>query len=194
MRLIAASNRNLADAARVGTFRSDLYYRLRVFPIELPPLRARKEDIPLPTWHFLERLARTLGKKIERVPAATMERLIAYDWPGNIRELRNVLERALVVSSGPVLLLDDLGDRSQPAGPAATLEGGARALQDVEREHILRILEACDWRVKGQGNAAAQLKLHPNTLQSRMKKLGIRPPAPGRRRASSAQPACCPQR
>ena len=188
VRLIAASNRNLADAARVGTFRSDLYYRLRVFPIELPPLRARKEDIPLLVWHFLERLARTIGKQIERVPAATMDRLIAYDWPGNIRELRNVLERALVLSPGPVLRLDELGESLQAAVPAPTAGGGARALEDVEREHILRTLEACDWRVKGQGNAAAQLKLHPNTLQSRMKKLGIRRPAPGRRAHARRRP------
>ena len=178
VRLIAASNRNLADAVRAGTFRSDLYYRLRVFPIELPPLRARKEDIPLLVWHFLERLARTIGKQIDRVPAATMDRLIAYDWPGNIRELRNVLERALVLSPGPVLRLEELGESPKAAVPAPTARRGARALEDVEREHILRTLEACDWRVKGQGNAAAQLKLHPNTLQSRMKKLGIRRPAP----------------
>ena len=178
VRLIAASNRNLADAARDGTFRPDLYYRLRVFPIELPPLRARKEDIPLLVWHFLGQLARTVGKKIERVPAATMDRLTAYDWPGNIRELRNVLERAVVLSPGPVLLLDEFGERPPAAGPAATVRGGARALEDVEREHILRTLESCDWRVRGVGNAAAQLKLNPNTLYSRMKKLGIRRPAP----------------
>jgi formate hydrogenlyase transcriptional activator len=186
VRVIAASNRNLAEAVREGNFRSDLYYRLRVFPIELPPLRARKEDVPLLVWHFLEQLTRTIGKQIERVPAATMARLIAYDWPGNIRELRNVLERALVLSPGPVLRLDELGESFQAAVPATTVGGSARALEDVEREHILRTLEACDWRVKGQGNAAAQLKLHPNTLQSRMKKLGIRRPAPGRRRADSA--------
>ena len=115
-----------------------------------------------------------------------MDRLIAYDWPGNIRELRNVLERALVLSPGPVLRLDEFGPRaSRPRAHAPTAGGGARALEDVEREHILRTLEACDWRVKGQGNAAAQLKIHPNTLQSRMKKLGIRRPAPDRRRAGS---------
>jgi formate hydrogenlyase transcriptional activator len=186
VRVIAASNRNLAEAVREGTFRSDLYYRLRVFPIELPPLRARKEDVPLLVWHFLEQLTRTIGKQIERVPAATMARLIAYDWPGNIRELRNVLERALVLSSGPVLRLDVLGESFQAAVPSNTAGGSARALEDVEREHILRTLEACDWRVKGQGNAAAQLKLHPNTLQSRMKKLGIRRPGPRPRRAGSA--------
>ena len=124
MRLIAASNRNLADAARLGTFRSDLYYRLRVFPIELPPLRARKEDIPLLVWHFLERLTRRIGKQIERVPGATMDRLIAHDWPGNIRELRNVLERALVLSPGPVLRLDEFGESLQAAGPAPTAGAG----------------------------------------------------------------------
>ena len=185
VRLIAASNRNLADAARDGTFRSDLYYRLRVFPIEMPPLRARKEDIPLLVWHFLGQLARAVGKKIERVPAATMDRLTAYDWPGNIRELRNVLERAVVLSPGPVLVLDEFGERPRAAAPAATVRGGARALEDVEREHILRTLESCDWRVRGVGNAAAQLKLNPNTLYSRMKKLGIRRPAPGRHRAGA---------
>jgi formate hydrogenlyase transcriptional activator len=189
VRVIAASNRNLAEAAREGTFRPDLYYRLRVFPIEMPPLRARKEDIPLLVWHFLGQLARTVGKKIERVPATTMDRLTAYDWPGNIRELRNVLERALLLSPGPVLLLDEFGERPQAAGPAATVGGGARALEDVEREHILRTLESCDWRVRGVGNAAAQLKLNPNTLYSRMKRLGIRRPAPGRHRAASSSPS-----
>ncbi len=181
VRVIAASNRNLADAAREGTFRPDLYYRLRVFPIELPPLRARKDDIPLLVWHFLGHLARTVGKKIERVPAATMDRLVAYDWPGNIRELRNVLERAVVLSPGPVLHLDELGESLHAAVPAPTVGGGARKLEDVEREHILRTLESCDWRLKGQGNAAAQLGLNASTLHSRMKKLGIRRPAPGRR-------------
>ena len=181
VRVVAASNRNLTDAAREGAFRPDLYYRLQVFPIELPPLRARKDDIPLLVWHFLGYLARTVGKKIERVPAATMDRLVAYDWPGNIRELRNVLERGVVLSPGPVLLLDQLGGSLQAAVPAPTVGSGARTLDDVEREHILRTLESCNWRLKGQGNAAAQLGLNASTLHSRMKKLGIRRPAPGRR-------------
>ena len=176
VRVIAASNRNLAEAVREGTFRSDLYYRLRVFPIEMPPLRARKEDIPLLVWHFLGHLARTVGKKIERVPAATMARLVAYDWPGNIRELRNVLERAVVLSPVSALRLDALGESLQAAAPASTAEGGARRLEDVEREHILRTLESCGWRLKGKGNAAMQLGLNASTLHSRMKKLGIRRP------------------
>ena len=142
----------------------------------LPPLRARKEDIPILVWHFLGHLARTIGKKIERVPAATMERLTAYDWPGNIRELGNVLERALVLSPGPVLRLDEVGESLQAAVPAATVGGGARRLEDVEREHILCTLESCDWRLKGKGNAAMQLGLNASTLYSRMKKLGIRRP------------------
>ena len=124
VRVIAASNRNLADAVRDGTFRPDLYYRLRVFPIEMPPLRARKEDIPLLVWHFLGHLARTVGKKIERVPAATMARLVAYDWPGNIRELRNVLERAVVLSPVSALRLDALGESLQAASAGA--DGGGR--------------------------------------------------------------------
>ena len=183
VRVIAASNRDLSAAAREGTFRSDLSYRLRVFAIELPPLRARKEDIPLLVWHLLGHLTRMLGKRGEHVPAATMDRLIAYDWPGNIRELRNVLERAVILSPGRVLLVDELGERRHAAVPATTVPGGARTLEDVEREHILRTLESCDWRVKGKGNAAAQLGLNASTLHSRMKKLGIRRPAPGRRRA-----------
>jgi len=176
VRVIAASNRHLADAVRDGTFRQDLYYRLRVFPIEMPPLRTRKEDIPLLVWHFLGQLARTMGKKIERVPAATMARLVAYDWPGNIRELRNVLERAVVLSPVSALRLDALGESLQAPAAAPTVEGGARRLEDVEREHILRTLESCGWRLKGKGNAAVQLGLNASTLYSRMKKLGIRRP------------------
>ena len=182
VRVIAASNRDLSAAAREGTFRSDLYYRLRVFAIELPPLRARREDIPLLVWHLLSHLTRMLAKSGEHVPAATMDRLIAYDWPGNIRELRNVLERAVILSPGRELLVDELGERCHAAVPASTVTGGARTLEDVEREHILRTLESCDWRVKGKGNTAAQLGLNASTLHSRMKKLGIRRPAPGLRR------------
>ena len=174
VRIIAASNRNLSPAAREGTFRPDLYYRLGVFPIELPPLRARKEDIPVLVWHFLGELGASLGKKIERVPAPAMDRLVAYDWPGNIRELRNVIERSIILSSGSVLLLEELGDSPRTEGVAAVDTGGVRTLEDVEREHILRALESCDWRVRGPGNAAAQLGLNASTLYSRMKKLGIR--------------------
>jgi transcriptional regulator with GAF, ATPase, and Fis domain len=175
VRIIAATNRDLAAAVREGTFRSDLYYRLRVFPIELPPLRARNEDIPLLVWYFLGQLGGTLGKKIERVPAPTMERLVKYGWPGNIRELRNVLERAVILSSGPVLMLEELGEKvGTTEGVSPAVGGGVRTLEALEREHILRVLEACGGRVRGAGNTASQLGLNASTLYSRMKKLGIR--------------------
>jgi len=174
VRLIAASNSDLAAAAREGSFRADLYYRLRVFPVELPPLRARKDDIPALVWHFLAEFGATLRRKIERVQPATMDRLIAYDWPGNIRELRNVLERAVILSPGPTLFLEELGEIGRGQGTATADAGGVRRLQDVEREHILRALESCDWRVRGKDNAASRLGLNASTLYSRMKKLGIR--------------------
>jgi transcriptional regulator with GAF, ATPase, and Fis domain len=174
VRVIAASNRDLAAAVREGTFRADLYYRLRVFPVELPPLRARKEDIPVLVWHCLAQLGHAIGKRIDRVPAAVMDRLIRYDWPGNIRELRNVLERAVILSAGPVLALSELDESRPTSAPAPIDAGGARTLEDVEREHILRVLAACGGRVRGRDNAAAVLGLNASTLYSRMKKLGIR--------------------
>ncbi len=174
VRVIAASNRDLSAAAREGTFRADLYYRLGVFPIAVPPLRARREDIPLLVWHFLGHLSRTLGKKIDRVQAPTMQRLVEYDWPGNIRELKNVLERGVILSPGSTLFLEELDEASRTAQAAAPGVGTARTLEDVEREHILRALESCDWRVRGKDNAASRLGLNASTLYSRMKKLGIR--------------------
>jgi formate hydrogenlyase transcriptional activator len=174
VRLIAASNRDLAAAAREGAFRPDLYYRLRVFPIELPPLRARREDIPVLVWHFLGELGVSLGRKIEHVPAPAMDRLLAYDWPGNVRELRNVIERSIILSPGSVLLLEELGESARAAGVATNGADGVRTLEEVERDHILRALESCDWHVRGKGNAAMRLGLNASTLYSRMKKLGIR--------------------
>ena len=155
-----------------------MYYRLGVFPIDLPPLRARKEDIPLLAWYLLDRLAAALGKRIERISAPAMDRLLRYSWPGNVRELRSVLERAVILSPGPTLVLEPFGDEVRTAdiaGADAGAEAGTtRTLVDVEREHILRALERCDWRVRGPGNVAAQLGLYASTLYSRMKKLGIR--------------------
>src|SRR5262245_7364760 len=173
VRVIAASNRDLSAAARVGTFRPDLYYRLRVFPIEVPPLRARKQDIPVLVWYFLGQLGAALNKKIERVPATAMDRLLTYDWPGNVRELRNVLERSIILSPGPVLLLAELGDDASTAVAGTTGAGTVGTLADVERDHIIRVLESCEWRVRGPGNAAKQLGLNASTLYSRMKKLKI---------------------
>jgi len=174
VRVIAASNRDLAAAAREGTFRADLYYRLGVFPIRVPALRARKADIPLLVWYFLGQLGGTLGKRIERVPGAAMDRLLAYDWPGNIRELKNVLERAVILSPGPVLLLDEVTDDARISAAPTTGAGSVRPLVEVEREHILRVMESCDWRVRGPESAAKLLGINASTLYSRMKKLGIR--------------------
>jgi formate hydrogenlyase transcriptional activator len=186
VRVIAASNRDLAAAAREGTFRPDLYYRLRVFPVEVPPLRARRDDIPLLVWYLVGQLGAALGKKVERVPASTMDRLVAYDWPGNVRELRNVLERAIILSPGPGLLLEELGDGICTAVTASDMPDGVRTLEDVERDHILRVLESCDWHVRGPRNAAKQLGLNASTLYSRMKKLGIQRSASTPRRRVGA--------
>jgi formate hydrogenlyase transcriptional activator len=176
VRVIAATNRDLRAAVTVGTFRADLYYRLAVFPIDVPPLRARKDDIPLLVWYILGQLRATLGKSIEQVPQPVMKRLARYDWPGNIRELRNVIEHAVIISSGTTLQLDDsfaaphLGGTATYTIPAAQ---GARTLEEVERSHIVEVLADCNWRIRGRGQAAERLGLHPSTLYSRMKKLGI---------------------
>ena len=173
VRVIAASNRDLDAAVREGTFRADLYYRLRVFPIEVPPLRLRRGDIPLLVWFFLGELGPALGKRIERVPPSVMNHLVAYDWPGNIRELRNVLERALIISQGPVLSLDESFEASASPADAVVETREIGTLERVERDHILRVLAECAWRVRGPGNAAERLGLNASTLYSRMKKLKI---------------------
>jgi len=178
VRVVAATNRDLRAAVRGGTFRADLYYRLAVFPIEVPPLRARKEDIPLLVWYMLGQLRGTLGKTIEHVPASVMNRLIAYDWPGNVRELRNVLERAVIISSGPTLRLDDAFDAVHGVKPAIATAAppATQKLEDVERAHIIEVLTQCRWQIRGRERAAERLGLHPSTLYSRMKKLGIARP------------------
>ena len=165
VRVIAATNRKLADAARSGGFRADLYYRLNGFPIEIPPLRARAGDVPLLVWHFVRRNQERLGKKIERIHSSSMEALDRYTWPGNVRELFSVVERAMILSTGPTLT-----DLVVPA-EEGTL--GTGTLEDAERAHILSVLEACGWRIKGEGNAADRLGLPPSTLRHRMKRLGI---------------------
>jgi transcriptional regulator with GAF, ATPase, and Fis domain len=168
VRVIAATHRQLDAAVANGQFRADLYYRLSVFPIRLPPLRERREDIPALVWSFIRKRQHAIGRCITRVPASVMHRLQSYSWPGNIRELENVIERALIHSSGDAIeLLDDFEiDTRQPYS-------GATTLLSVERKHIQEVLRDCDWRINGSGNAAEQLGLHPNTLRFRMKKLGI---------------------
>jgi transcriptional regulator with GAF, ATPase, and Fis domain len=180
VRVVAATNRNLEQLLREGRFRADLYYRLSVFPIELPPLRERRDDIPLLVWYLIQSRQRSLGRTIERVPRAAMDTLQAYDWPGNVRELQNVIERALILSSGSTLRLQEAfraPTRAEPA-PTAEVRPGGDSLHEAERAHIERVLERSHWRIEGRRQAAERLGLKPSTLRYRMKKLGIRrPPA-----------------
>jgi PAS domain S-box-containing protein len=169
VRLIAATNRDLADALKQGHFREDLYYRLNVFPIRVPPLRERPEDIPLLVWALLDELNSRMGKKITQVSRKTMEALQRHSWPGNVRELRNVIEHGAIITVGDTLRLPMLDEAAQVAAPPQTLA-------DADRDHILRALERTDWHIKGPKGAAAELGLKPATLYSRMKKLGITPP------------------
>jgi formate hydrogenlyase transcriptional activator len=170
VRVIAATNRKLEIETSRGDFRSDLYYRLSVFPIELPPLRERREDIALLVWYFVAKCQRKLGRNITEMSKATMDALTAYEWPGNIRELENVIERAVILSPGPTLRVDESFTRVSQAVAGPPMGG---TLEDVERAYILRVIEECRGRIKGRDNAAARLGLNPSTLRSRMKKLGI---------------------
>jgi len=176
VRIVAATNRDLVREIDEGRFRGDLYYRVATFPIHVPPLRDRREDIPVLVWSIIERRQAALGHRIDTVPRRVMDALMRYGWPGNVRELQNVIERALILSPGSALKLEE------PLA-AATRRTPDR-LDEVEREHILRVLDRCGWRINGDGNAAAVLGLEPSTLRSRMQKLGIRrparPPAPHR--------------
>jgi transcriptional regulator with GAF, ATPase, and Fis domain len=178
-RVIAATNRDLDLLIEQGAFRSDLYYRLGVFPIRIPSLRERRSDIPLLVWFFITNLQARLGKTIETVPKRLMDALISYDWPGNVRELRNIVERAMILSPGARLELDDAfpgRQRTTGTPPSRTHEGQSENMEDVERAHIISVLEECDWRVRGKDGAAERLGLKRTTLQSRMKRLGIRRP------------------
>ncbi len=169
VRVIAATNRDLGRLVREGRFREDLYYRLNVFPITVPPLRERRQDIPLMVWAFVEEFSKSLGRTVRAVAKESMDALQSYAWPGNVRELRNVVERAMIVCAGPTLHV---------AVPGASDSTAARsmAMEDVEREHILHALELTQWRVRGEEGAAALLRLNPTTLESRMAKLSIRRP------------------
>ena len=169
IRLVAATNRNLAEMVKRSEFRSDLYYRLNVFPIPLPPLRARRDDIPALVEHFVELYSRRMDKPIDQIAPDTMSALASYPWPGNIRELQNFIERSVIMTSGNVL---------QP--PLATLQSstgaeslGAVTLEDAERDHIRKILEQTHWVVAGPNGAAARLGIKRSTLYFRMQKLGI---------------------
>ena len=177
VRVIAATNRKLHDEVAAGRFRQDLFYRLNVYPITIPPLRERREDIPLLVSHYAREIGDRLGKKISEVPAQVMREFTGYNWPGNIRELQNVIERAVIISSDGVLRLPEPLAQATTAPTSESETSNASTtvspLDEVEREHILRALEATRWRINGPKGAAAMLKLHPSTLRFRMKKLGL---------------------
>ncbi|MCA1957690.1 MAG: sigma 54-interacting transcriptional regulator, partial [Nitrospira sp.] len=173
VRVIAATNRDLEKEMRDGRFRSDLYYRLNVFPIALPALRDRTQDIPLLVSYFVKKFASRMGKPIESVSGSAMQRLKSYTWPGNIRELEHVIERAVILNQGPELKLDEWMPRNTEAG----LNAGPATLEEVERAHILAVLGRTNWRVSGEKGAARILGLNATTLEARMKKLGISRPA-----------------
>ena len=168
VRIIAATNRNLEEEVRQGRFRQDLWYRLNIFPITMPPLRDRPEDIPLLVTFFIEKITKRLGKTIEVIPSGVMEALQRYHWPGNVRELENVLERAVINSSGPKLRLVD--ELRKPLKDSAASQ---KTLEAVEREHILRVLEQTRWKISGKDSAAEILGLNRSTLRARMRKLKI---------------------
>ncbi len=168
VRIIAATNRDLKQCSEQGQFRSDLYYRVNVFPVHLPPLRERKEDITLLVSYFVQKYAAKYGKKITQVPGQTMQTLAQYSWPGNIRELQHLIERAVILTQGMQL---EMGEWFEEPSQAETFK--VATLEEVERAHILRILEQTGWRVSGEKGAAHLLGLPPTTLESRMKKLGI---------------------
>jgi PAS domain S-box-containing protein len=185
VRIIAATNRDLDRAMADGRFREDLYYRLNVFPVHLPPLRERADDVPLLASFFLGKVAARIGKRADGITRDTMERLQRYPWPGNVRELENFIERAVILAPGPVLEVEEGVLRAPPAAPpgpraarpAAQDPAPARDLEPLSeslRRHVLDALEACGWRVEGPEGAAQRLGLQPSTLRSRMKKMGLR--------------------
>ena len=168
-RLLAATNRNLEYEVQAGHFRQDLFFRLNVFPIQVPPLRDRKEDIPLLAFHFLNVISKKFGRSIETISKGDLDRLMDYDWPGNIRELENIIERGVILSSGSDLQIPE----SVLTQPEETVDSGMMTHEENERLHILRILEKNGGKLSGPGGAAEILDMHPNTLRYRLKKLGI---------------------
>jgi chemotaxis protein methyltransferase CheR len=171
VRVIAATNRDLEEEVRRGRFREDLFYRLNVFPITVPPLRERIDDIPLLTEFFVEKASKRLGKAIKVIPTSVMNTLKNHPWPGNVRELENVIERAVISSSGSKLrLVDEL----KP--PQQDLPTPLKTMEAVEFDHIVQVLERTDWKVSGKNGAAEILGLKRGTLRARMQKLGIRKP------------------
>jgi formate hydrogenlyase transcriptional activator len=175
-RLIAATNRDLAALADEQKFRQDLFYRLNVFPITVPPLRDRREDIPMLVRHFAQQFARRMKKSVENISSETMETLTRYDWPGNIRELQNLIERAVILSTGPTLDVPVEALNGRRSAPSQPTQG--ETLEDADRRHIIAALERTNWVIAGPNGAAARLGVKRSTLQFRMRKLGIARPAP----------------
>lgn len=172
MRIIAATNRKLEEEVQKGLFREDLFYRLNVFPITVPPLRQRSEDVPLLVEHYVRRFSKKLGKEITSIPPATLNALREYSWPGNVRELANVVERAVINTQGEVLRIVDHFGVIQ----ADELELSKKTLEEMEREYITGILSDTGWRIEGTNGAARVLGLNPSTLRTRMAKLGVKKP------------------
>jgi len=187
VRLIAATHRDLPAMVKQGTFREDLYYRLKVFPIQVPALRQRTEDVPKLVWHFTAVFGRRMNKKIDQIPAETMDALVQYSWPGNVRELQNFVERAVILSPHAILRapISELEPFHTPKEGIVRMHG----LAEVERDHILRALEASDWVIGGRNGAAAHLGMKRTSLVYRMKKLRISRPAAVQRKRSAATAA-----
>ena len=170
VRIIAATNRNLTEEIKNGNFREDLYYRLNVFPIYIPPLRNRKEDIPLLINYFVNIFSRKVGKKIETISQGMLDQMKEYNWPGNIRELENVIERAVITNEGSKLILSEILTKKVSY---STAETGLKTLEELERQHIIKVLEQTNWQVSGERGAAKILGVKRTTLEARLKKLNI---------------------
>jgi formate hydrogenlyase transcriptional activator len=175
--VVVATTADLAQAVKAGTFRADLYYRLKTFLIGVPPLRERREDIPMLAHHFVKKYAGRYRKPVTRVGAEAMKVFTSYDWPGNVRELEHVIERAVMLSRGAALTIGGLEGETL-TDPAHQVSHGQKTLAEVERVHIEEVLKQTNWVVAGKHGAAARLSMKRTTLQHRMKKLGIKPPKP----------------
>jgi formate hydrogenlyase transcriptional activator len=177
VRVVAATHRDLTEMVKQGEFRSDLYYRINVFPVRIPPLRERRDDIPLLVEYFMRKFARRMGRHVDTVPAAAMDKLVDWPWPGNVRELQNMIERGVILSRDSVLEIP-LAELIQSSIPTPDYANGTSTLESVEREYILQVLRNTSWVIGGPSGAAASLGLNRSTLNARMRKLDIRRPRP----------------